>query len=160
MKSQISRRNFLKMAGVTTGAAVLAACAPSGGSAPAGEGSAPAAGEAIELVFWGFATNRNNWYGALAETYKEEVNPDVTIDIQEIAYQEMHDKVLTTLVAGTGAPDMADIEISRLASTSRAIASASLNSTICWATMKPTSTQARRYRHGVGRASITASAMS
>ncbi len=71
------------------------------------------AGEPIDLVFWGFATNRNNWYGALAEKYKEEVNPDVNIDIQEIAYQEMHDKVLTTLVAGTGAPDLADIEISR-----------------------------------------------
>lgn len=113
-----SRRDFLRMAGVAAGAAALAACAPAGGApaAPAAGGEeaakpAEVKGE-VNLTFWGFATNRNKWYQALAEKYKEE-HPEVTIEVQEIAYQEMHDKVLTTLVAGTGAPDIADIEISR-----------------------------------------------
>jgi arabinosaccharide transport system substrate-binding protein len=112
----MNRRLFLKAVGVTAGAGLLAACTPAPGSAPATGsegGEAAPAGEAIELVFWGFATNRNNWYAALAEKYQAEVNPDVSVDVQEITYDEMHNKVLTALVAGTGAPDIADIEISR-----------------------------------------------
>ncbi|MCC9076861.1 extracellular solute-binding protein [Litorilinea aerophila] len=111
--AKLSRRRFMQMAGMVAGGTVLAACAPSAPAPAAGgeEGGAPAA-EAINLTFWGFATNRNKWYQALAERYKEE-HPEVSIDIQEIAYEEMHNKVATTLVAGTGAPDIADIEISR-----------------------------------------------
>ncbi|MGQ9630174.1 MAG: ABC transporter substrate-binding protein [bacterium] len=64
------------------------------------------------LTFWGFATNRNRWYEAMAAEYQKK-NPDVEIKVVSIPYDEMHNKVLTTLVAGTGAPDIADIEISR-----------------------------------------------
>lgn len=114
---RISRREFLRAAGVAAGATVLAACAPAAPApaapaAPAAEEKAAAVKEEVKLTFWGFATNRNKWYIALAKKYKEQ-HAEVTVDVQEIAYQEMHDKVLTTLVAGTGAPDIADIEISR-----------------------------------------------
>ena len=88
--NKLSRRMFLKAAGLTAGAAMLAACAPAPGGAPAAEGGEPAA-EPIELIFWGFATNRNNWYAALAEKYTE-ANPNVTVDVQELTYQEMHDR--------------------------------------------------------------------
>lgn len=117
---RLSRRQFLKLAGVTAGATALAACgaagqAPAGGEAPAEGGEAQPGAPSTEeftMTFWGFATNRNRWYGALAERYKEE-HPNVSLDIQEISYDEMHNKVATALVAGTGAPDIADIEISR-----------------------------------------------
>jgi arabinosaccharide transport system substrate-binding protein len=107
----MTRRMFLKAAGLTAAGAALASCAAPG-AAPAAPDAAAPADATIELVFWGFATNRNRWYDALGERYTEE-NPNVTIDVQELSYDEMHDKVLTTLVAGTGAPDLADIEISR-----------------------------------------------
>jgi arabinosaccharide transport system substrate-binding protein len=70
------------------------------------------AGPRVNIEFWGFATNRNKWYEAMAEDFKKK-NPNVEIKVVSIPYAEMHDKVLTTLVAGTGAPDIADIEISR-----------------------------------------------
>jgi arabinosaccharide transport system substrate-binding protein len=109
----LTRREFLRFGSAVAGVAALAACAPAQpGAAPvAGEAAAPAA-QAVALTFWGFATNRNRWYAALAEKYQEAGN-DVTVDVQEISYDEMHNKVLTALVAGTGAPDIADIEISR-----------------------------------------------
>lgn len=117
----LSRRDFLKRASFLAGAAVLSACAPqqvapqaeTGSQAAEAEGAAEAPPEEeIALIFWGFATNRNRWYNALAEPYKED-HPNVSIDVQEISYDEMHNKVATTLIAGTGAPDIADIEISR-----------------------------------------------
>jgi arabinosaccharide transport system substrate-binding protein len=101
------------MSAMAVAGAALAACAPK--PAKPAEPEQPAAvpeKKPVTLTFWGFATNRNRWYIALADEYKKE-HPEVTIDVQEIAYAEMHDKVLTTLVAGTGAPDIADIEISR-----------------------------------------------
>jgi len=118
----IKRRDFMRLSAVTAAGVVLAACQPAAPAAPAApakeeeekkpEEKPAEPAEEVKLTFWGFATNRNKWYMALAEDYSEG-HPEVTIDVQEIAYQEMHDKVLTTLVAGTGAPDIADIEISK-----------------------------------------------
>lgn len=65
------------------------------------------------LEFWGFADNRNQWYQAMAEKFKE-IYPDVTINIRSFPYEEMHNRLLTSLVARIGAPDIADVEISRM----------------------------------------------
>ena len=112
-RQTLSRRNFLKGAGMAASATVLAACAPvQSGTGASSETSDGMSGEDLDMVFWGFATNRNKWYAALAERYSSE-HPNVSIDVQEISYTEMHNKVATTLIAGTGAPDIADIEISR-----------------------------------------------
>jgi arabinosaccharide transport system substrate-binding protein len=118
---RFSRREFLKYTGVAAGtlalSPIIGACAPQQlQPAPAAEEggaqeAAPAA-EGVELVFWGFADNRNKWYEALVEPFNGE-RPDVQIKIESFPYDEMHNKVQTALVAGTGAPDIADIEISR-----------------------------------------------
>ncbi|HIC88093.1 MAG TPA: extracellular solute-binding protein, partial [Anaerolineae bacterium] len=39
--------------------------------------------------------------------------PHVKIDLTQFPYQEMYDKLVTTLQAGSGAPDIADLEISQ-----------------------------------------------
>lgn len=75
-------------------------------------GGAEADTDAVELTFWGFADNRNQWYQDVADLYEAE-NPNVTINIETYPYDEMHDQLQTALVAGTGAPDIADVEISR-----------------------------------------------
>jgi arabinosaccharide transport system substrate-binding protein len=112
----LNRRDFLKLTGITAGALALAACAAPGAAPEAGDsGEAAPASEGIELIFWGFADNRNKWYEALTVDFKAQM-PDVTIKIESLPYAEMHDKVATTLVAGTGAPDIADIEIGRFGS--------------------------------------------
>jgi len=65
------------------------------------------------LEFWGFADNRNKWYEAMAQEFKK-IHPNVTINIRSFPYEEMHNRLLTALVAGIGAPDIADVEISRM----------------------------------------------
>lgn len=58
MKNQISRRNFLQMAGLTAGATWLAACAMPAAPAAAPEGGAAAPGEAmIEMEAWSRMTD-------------------------------------------------------------------------------------------------------
>ncbi len=73
----------------------------------------PIVATAQTLEFWGFADNRNKWYEAMAEEFKK-IYPNVTINIRSFPYEEMHNRLLTALVAGIGAPDIADVEISRM----------------------------------------------
>jgi lactose/L-arabinose transport system substrate-binding protein len=40
----------------------------------------------------------------------EKANPGVKVEVQEIAWEEMHKKLFTVLAAGTGAPDVTGIE--------------------------------------------------
>src|SRR5690606_17923216 len=65
------------------------------------------------LEFWGFADNRNKWYQAMAEEFKK-IYPNVTINIRSFPYEEMHNRLQAALIAGFGAPDIADVEISRM----------------------------------------------
>jgi arabinosaccharide transport system substrate-binding protein len=115
---RVTRREFLRAAGLTAGVAVLAACAPAAPApaaptAPAKEEAKPAEAKAkVQLTFWGFADNRNKWYQSLIAPFNEKF-PDIQVTIESLPYDEMHNKVQTALVAGTGAPDIADIEISR-----------------------------------------------
>jgi arabinosaccharide transport system substrate-binding protein len=115
VQTSMSRRDFLRFSAALAGITALTACAAPGAAPAAGGESAAPATTGIELVFWGFADNRNKWYEALTETFKEEM-PDVTIAIESFPYAEMHDKIQTALVAGSGAPDIGDIEIGRFGS--------------------------------------------
>ncbi len=66
--------------------------------------------EQVELTFWVFgATN----YEELSEVYKE-VNPNVTIKVRAAETAEHHDALFTALSAGSGAPDIAMLEIDQL----------------------------------------------
>ncbi|WP_069366234.1 ABC transporter substrate-binding protein [Salisediminibacterium beveridgei] len=63
----------------------------------------------VELSFWLFGAN----YDSLVEEYVEE-NPNIAINIQQIDMGDHHNNLFTSLSAGSGAPDMAAIEVSEI----------------------------------------------
>jgi multiple sugar transport system substrate-binding protein len=119
MASKLSRRNFLRAAAAMGGVGILAACggAPGGtGSQPAAGGEQPAAeapaqgGQAVtEITFW--------WWDAAGQIWADEyakVNPQVKVTFVNTPFADAHDKLLTSFAAGSGAPDVASIEIGRV----------------------------------------------
>ena len=127
---RLSRRGFLRALGVSAGAAVLAACgvttaqpgagAPTaeagGGAAGAAATSAPAAGgnAKITLEFWNFSEARVGFVKeVLNSSAWTSAHPDVAVNFRNFPYDQMHDKLLAALSSGVGAPDIADVEISR-----------------------------------------------
>lgn len=135
-RSPVSRRTFLRRAGVTGGAllagAALAAC---GGTAPATGTDAGASSQAagggtdaastpaaaapegtanVTLELWTFVNTHARWFKAMAEEYAADVNPQFKLNVSEVAYADLHDKLLIALQSGgAGAPDLADIEQGR-----------------------------------------------
>ncbi|GHO87096.1 ABC transporter substrate-binding protein [Dictyobacter formicarum] len=105
MKS-ISRRTFLSGTGgliVSGGVSeiLLSGCAP-----------AVNTGAKKVLKAWVFSSGRYKWHVKSWKLYQQRKNPDFVIDWTLLPYQQMHDMVLITSQAGSGGPDIADIEIS------------------------------------------------
>ncbi|MFP3361863.1 extracellular solute-binding protein, partial [Planococcus sp. SIMBA_143] len=64
----------------------------------------------VTLDFWTFgATN----YESLAEEYMKD-NPDVEINVKTSELGDHHNRLFTSISAGTGAPDLAMIEVDQL----------------------------------------------
>ena len=79
--SHLSRRDLLKVMGLTTGAMLVTACAPAvapGGSAPAAEAGGP-----VKMELWTFVNTHARWYQSMAEDYKKEINPDFELNVTE-----------------------------------------------------------------------------
>jgi len=119
--SKLSRREFLRGAGLTAGALLLAGCvqqvqpaAPQ--QAAQGEAAAPQPppAEPVKLELWTFVNTHARWFRSMAESYKEEKNSDFELNVSEIAYGDMHDKTQIALQSGgVGAPDLVDLEQGR-----------------------------------------------
>lgn len=64
------------------------------------------------MEMWTFVELHGQHYGNMVEKWNEE-NPDRPIEITctTYPYADMHTKLLTSLTAGTGAPDICDVEI-------------------------------------------------
>jgi len=64
---------------------------------------------------WSFVEAHNTFYAAMVEKWNEE-NPDRTIEVTftTYPYADMHTKLLTSLTAGTGAPDICDVEMGQV----------------------------------------------
>ncbi len=64
------------------------------------------------MEMWTFVELHGQHYGNMVEMWNEQ-NPDRTIEITctTYPYADMHTKLLTSLTAGTGAPDICDVEI-------------------------------------------------
>ena len=64
------------------------------------------------LEMWTFVELHAQHYGVMAEEWNE-LHPDQTIEITctTYPYSDMHTKLLTALEAGTGAPDICDVEV-------------------------------------------------
>lgn len=108
-------------------ASVLAGCG--GGSADSTGGDAAAAGETAaaeeeavsdtagdpngtHLDLWTFVELHGTFYRDMVEQWNQE-NPDKTIELTTITYpySDMHNKLLMSFQAGTGAPDICDVEV-------------------------------------------------
>ncbi len=104
----VSRRAVLKGAGAAglglAGTSWLSGC---------GESPALIRGGKKTLQFWAFADTRIAWQKKAFELYKKAKNPDFEIEWLILPYQQMHDQLLITAQAGSGGPDMADVEISQ-----------------------------------------------
>ena len=114
MARRISRRQFL-MVGVGVTFSALSACAP---ATPAGPAEKPVetpkpVSEPVKLELWAFVNTHARWFRSMAEDYKKDVNPNFELDVKEIAYTEMHDKLLVAHQTGVGAPDFGDVEQGR-----------------------------------------------
>lgn len=101
----VNRRTFMKVAAGTVAGGglseiLLSGCAPAFNT-----------GAKKILNFWAFTDTRTAWQKKAFELYKKAKNPDFEINWTNFPYQQMHDKVLVTALAGSGGPDIADIEI-------------------------------------------------
>lgn len=111
--ARLSRRQMLQWMGVAGTAVALTACAPAV-TAPSGDAAAPAADAKVKLELWTFVNTHARWFRSMAEDYAKEKNPNFELNVSEIAYGDMHDKLLIALQSGgVGAPDLADIEQGR-----------------------------------------------
>jgi ABC-type glycerol-3-phosphate transport system substrate-binding protein len=114
-QKKLTRRDFLKLAGVTAGTSVLAACAPVAtqqqpAAAVETKEEAPPA-EAVTLRYRTWHTREsspgdNEWYDWLAETYPQEEAPGTTLEFEFVGFgAEYIQKVLADSAAGTP-PDL------------------------------------------------------
>lgn len=87
----------------------------SGGSGGSGSGSGSGGGETV-LTFWTFNALHQEFYEDAAARWNE-ANPDrkIRLDATTYPYEDMHNNLLLAVQSGVGAPDMADIEISKFA---------------------------------------------
>ena len=101
-RTQVSRRGFLRMSGMVTVGAVLAACAP--GVAPAGSGGSEAAVEVtdIRLIAWGNPTEVEAREATLDMFHTE--HPEIHVDFLHVPDQYL--EKLQTMLAGGDIPDV------------------------------------------------------
>ncbi|MEX2414549.1 MAG: extracellular solute-binding protein [Paenibacillaceae bacterium] len=74
------------------------------------------AAKPTKLVLWTFNALHQTFYEAMADQWNEK-NPDkpITLEATTYPYDDMHNSLLVALQTGTGAPDIADVEISKFA---------------------------------------------
>lgn len=71
-------------------------------------------GKPTTLSFWTFQELHNGFMQDAAATWnKANPNEQIILKTDVLPYDEMHNKLLISLQAGTGAPDLVDIEISK-----------------------------------------------
>lgn len=121
----LSRRGFLRMAAAGVGGAVLVACgqqaaaptaAPAGDAPTAAPGAeaptaAPVQGNTAqtEITFWWWDDAGKIW----ADEYAK-VEPNIKVNFVNTPFADSHDKLLTSFASGSGAPDVASLEIGRI----------------------------------------------
>jgi arabinosaccharide transport system substrate-binding protein len=110
----LSRRDFLRVGGGALAGVSALGLAGCGGGEQGGSG-----GNSLE--FWAFDEGRADFAKAALKTKEwKDAHGDMKVNFRIFPYEQMHDKLLTALVSEKGAPDVADVEISRFSNFSRA----------------------------------------
>ncbi|MBW7474771.1 ABC transporter substrate-binding protein [Paenibacillus oenotherae] len=96
---------------------VMAGCSGNNNSGSSEAGNGGGAGEsagATELSFWTFNELHQKYFEDMAARWNEK-NPDKQIKLKgsTFPFEDSHSKLLVALQSGTGAPDLADIELSK-----------------------------------------------
>lgn len=109
MKTTVAPRMRWAVALAATAALGLGACSSGGGGGDPGEagGATRAPGEQIELTFWSWVPGVDK----AVDLWNEE-NPDVQVTLEKIPAGSAggYAKMFSALKAGTGAPDLAQVE--------------------------------------------------
>ncbi|CAN5192151.1 hypothetical protein BH18ACT10_BH18ACT10_10850 [soil metagenome] len=107
MARGLSRRDFLRAGGGALVGAYALGLAGCGGEQGGSGGGGP-------LEFWAFDEGRADLARAALKTDAwKKAHGKLKVNFRIFPYEQMHDKLLTALVSGKGAPDIADVEISR-----------------------------------------------
>ncbi len=121
----VSRRDFLKGAAALAAGSLLAACAPRTTQQPTAPpepttapvvtpvseaGAAPVSGAKGKVTVWGWPA-ADKAYESFMPDFKK-AYPEIEPDIQMVP--DEHDKLLATLAAGAGGPDVGMIEINQI----------------------------------------------
>jgi len=103
----VKRHSLLLMALILALSLAAAACSRGGKG-----GTSDGGGTTLE--FWTFNELHDQFYQHMAERWNE-ANPDRKINLKGIVYpyDDMHNKLLVALQSGTGAPDLADVELNK-----------------------------------------------
>lgn len=101
--------------GTTMAAGLLAGCGSTNETKDDGKTTKNEAGE-TELEFWTFTEIHGDFYETMAEKWNE-ANPDkkVSINVNVMPYDDMHNKLQIALNSGEGTPDFVDIEQGKFA---------------------------------------------
>jgi len=113
-KPRLSRRQFIKGAALLLGGLSLAACSPAKSGAATGPSSQGALNPSTagKLTVWGWA---GTYEGIRAMVPKfNAVYPNITVEITEQGYDDIHTNLLNAIVSGTGAPDICAIDCLKL----------------------------------------------
>jgi len=68
----------------------------------------------VELNFWTFVAAHQDYYQAKVVEFNK-LHPEINLKLNATTYpyEEMHEKLLISLMTGTGAPDIVDIEVAK-----------------------------------------------
>lgn len=102
-RSSMSRRDFLRAAGLTAGGALLAACVAPSAPAPA---SAPSGGKPATVRFWSWYTDQQDQFPKVISDF-EAKNPNIKVDLQLKA--DVTGAYLPALLAAAAAKDLPEI---------------------------------------------------
>src|SRR5690625_807476 len=105
-----SRTSMIKRFGFAVAGLVmilaLAACGGGGDSDSEGSGGSEGSDGDVKLTLWA-------WPGFglqdLVDQYEDE-NPEISIEIQEADYADVHENLITALASGSGAPDISAVD--------------------------------------------------
>ncbi|WP_368996973.1 ABC transporter substrate-binding protein [Caldifermentibacillus hisashii] len=97
---------------------LLVACGGGNKSVPTKSEDVKTAGSdienATEITFWTFAGTHADFYTNAAERWnKENPNKPIKLTVENYPFDQMHNNLLMALQSGSGAPDLADIELAK-----------------------------------------------